>query len=348
MTTISASTSLPHPQWAVSTADEYTQILQQPKDGLAIVATGSEQGLLNLRGVDAATGQVKWAVDNAFYANKPPTVGPDGDLYGQNLQGNGIEVRDGKTGQVIRSMPEPDIAMYTGVTSGKNLYVGAANPTEVGVWALDPSSGQEKWHKALHYMSGITPTEVGGSVMCENGSDLWALDPDTGTLKWSFQAEHGVNQPPVLGPDGTLYVIDHNSTVYALDSKNAQGEVKPKWTNHLDMPVKNPDQVNNLDVSQPLVFTPQGLVVAATGQSVRLLDAATGQQKWEDQLPIDSPAVAGANGQVYVGNGEGISQFNPADGSTAYWQATFEAPPAGQAPANIIAPFGVGKLAGFQ
>ena len=102
---------------------------------------------------------------------------------------------------------------------GRTVYVGACNYPNPGttLYALKPD-GSQLWVSqlpALGPTSGYSPAvdDDGTIYFAVNQGPLYAIEPD-GTQKWAFSGHGCVASAPVVGPDGTIYVLGSEATVF--------------------------------------------------------------------------------------------------------------------------------------
>jgi hypothetical protein len=140
-----------------------------------------------------------------------------------------------------------------------------------------------------------------------------------GSLKWMFRTRirsfvNGIKTPPLLGPDGTLYVATELGDIVAIDtvgnSSTAAGSVK--WTYY------SGDQFET-----PLALGPDGTLYAG-GRHVYAIDtvgnssAASGSVKWMHiQRGISGAVTLGPDGTLYVVNAMVISAIDTVGNSSA-------------------------------
>lgn len=113
---------------------------------------------------------------------------------------------------------------------GKTVYAVTFR-APAGLYAYDILTGKRKWGyvgKATSAAYGCAPVVDPNSGVAYYGTavagDFFAVNPD-GTLKWKCTKMKSVNKAyPAIGSDGTVYVLDSGSKVWALSA--ADGSVK--------------------------------------------------------------------------------------------------------------------------
>lgn len=263
-------------------------------------------------------------------------VGPAGALIVNDIVilGNrkgmvhGVRLSDGKRmGRIKHNAPiEGGMAMGEGMLflpmagdkrsvvayelwSGKKQWARKGSPVEAGliytdgkviaadaeatVYALDPKTGEPFWETSLHEKSTVvaSPIVVDDQiyVLDEHGV-LYVLSLDSGELLWKKNI--GVPVYNTAASDGRLlFVPTTRGQLFALDLEDG-GEV---WQFSVaDTTVR---------FSTP-AYSPKSkhIAVSATNGEVRMLDAATGEVKWDTRLDgaISTPPLI-TNQTIYVG-----------------------------------------------
>ena len=105
---------------------------------------------------------------------------------------------------------------------GKTVYAVTFR-APAGLYAYDIATGKKKWgylSQASSAAYGCAPVVDPRSGVVYFGTsvagEFYAVNPD-GTLKWKCAKMKAVNKSyPAIGSDGTVYVLDSGSTLYAL------------------------------------------------------------------------------------------------------------------------------------
>ncbi len=94
--------------------------------------------------------------------------------------------------------------------------------TSKGLYALDPSSGSEKWVYSTEMPLGHSPTASGG-ILYVGGFDryLHAINASTGKGIWKFQAGAGFDTNPLV-VNGIVYAGNRDGCFYAINANNGQ------------------------------------------------------------------------------------------------------------------------------
>lgn len=152
---------------------------------------------------------------------------------------------------------------------------------------------------------------------------LFAVDPG-GKVKWKKDLEHAwTDDPPVIGPDGTIYCLDRQTTLYAF---NENGSLK--WKN-TDMTQPRKEFGNMALITTRLAPGPDGSLYFGTGDGRLVCLDERGKFKWDVKMDKEmdhyaSPSVNQKTGTIYVGAGrynEGIVAINP-DGTQKWKNVT--------------------------
>jgi outer membrane protein assembly factor BamB len=253
------------------------------------------------------------------------------------------------------------------VGSDGTVYVvqkKAAHRASALLRAISPTT-----HKALWSWSGAGPALGAVPAIAPDGT-VYLLLERSGLPGWLYAIKRGGTTlwkdpvsdfggtyecgcgPPTLGPDGTVYLQNADSEVYALNPKN--GHVYWSFAGSLgdvqkgDMPAISPDGAT--------------LYLTSNGGDLYALSAGPtgGQVQWTYQIQaqpgatfFNAPSV-GPNGTIYLTTGESdvfqssdIDAVNP--NGTLKWvyvaSGTFESTPAVTAAGQVVAANNAGILA---
>lgn len=261
---------------------------------------------------------------------------------GGRVYAGGLAV-DGETGRGVGGdwhghMHTPTVA--------DALYVSAFD-----LQARDPATAEPRWTFQTDVDRGGLPAPTTASeTVYVPGSlgdpTLYAVDADDGTERWRVETDADVGVPVAVDGE-TVYVVDDESTVYAL---TAAGE--ERWRRALETDVsrsapavandrvylgswdgtvlalrtddgatdwRRSDGAMGFRVGGPVAVTAETVVAAGREGSVAALDATTGRVRWRvstDAYELGAPAVA--DGVVYVGaaGGSGAGTLLALDSAT--------------------------------
>jgi len=139
-----------------------------------------------------------------------------------------------------------------------------------------------------------------------------------GTVKWTFTLGRWAESSPVIGADGTIYIGDHDSKLYAIKPDGTE-----KWTFQAGEPVYSDYwEIWKGILSTPAIGSDGTIYFTSMANNLYAINP-DGTEKWT--FPIDlsvdvwsSPAI-GADGTIYVGSHDNyqgkLYAINPEDGS---------------------------------
>lgn len=181
-----------------------------------------------LRAVDARTGTERWSYpvgDAASCGGVPVRVTPAPDGYVYVAAGTRVLAVDIVSGHVRWHFESPAVflsppAFAPGpAVTGGGVYLADYLGT---VYALDASTGKDRWRIATESRQSIEPVlVVAGNVHVGSGSALYTLDAVTGTPKWRFAAGGEVVGAPVVA-DGRVHFGSADHVLYTLDAAGGQ------------------------------------------------------------------------------------------------------------------------------
>ncbi|MGW2588867.1 outer membrane protein assembly factor BamB family protein [Streptomyces sp. NPDC001515] len=181
-----------------------------------------------LRAVDARTGTERWSYpvgDAASCGGVPVRVTPAADGYVYIAAGTRVLAVDIAAGHVRWHFEAPAVflsppAFAPGpAVTGGGVYLADYLGT---VYALDASTGKDRWRIATEARQSIEPVLVeAGNVHVGSGSALYTLDAVTGTPKWRFAAGGEVVGAPVVA-DGRVHFGSADHVLYTLDAAGGQ------------------------------------------------------------------------------------------------------------------------------
>jgi YD repeat-containing protein len=251
--------------------------------------------------------------------------------------------------------------------AGTDPLSAASAPTD-GQVVRDLNSGS---HKQVAVGSDGTVYQLSAGTLINNGS-LDALYPDF-TVKWSVPYSSEVGLAPMIGNDGTIYVV---STFQGFFAYRPDGT--PRWTLRISSSSTDqgifaqpaigadgtiyyvydyyrnsssgfgylfaitPDGKGSpnwtrpvVDASTPVAVSLAGHVAAVSGNSLKLFNTS-GAQLWDSGLPASRLAF-GADGTLYVTNSAGLHALDPATGQRRWLKEGVSSQPLIDAGNRIIA-----------
>ncbi|MEN8649235.1 PQQ-binding-like beta-propeller repeat protein [Streptomyces sp. 21So2-11] len=181
-----------------------------------------------LRSLDARTGTERWSYpigDAASCGGVPVRVTPAPDGYVYVAAGTRVLAVDTVSGRVRWHFEAPAVFLSAPAfapgpaVTGGGVYLADYLGT---VYALDASTGKDRWRIATESRQSIEPVLVAaGNVHVGSGSALYTLDAVTGTPKWRFAAGGEVVGAPVVS-DGRVHFGSADHCLYTLDASGGQ------------------------------------------------------------------------------------------------------------------------------
>ncbi|GEM_PF-2779430 len=241
-----------------------------------------------------APGTIKWAFTLPDPVDLPLAVAANGTLYA--AASNGVLYALGQDGEQDWAFATENNDLFTtGPLAGADgsVYIAAASTK---VYAVT-SSGASKWGgPSPLFPDNITAPLVQGAdgavyVYDGDASSLYALDPLTGVGDSTFTALPGVARPPVIGSDGTIYVVDIADMLYLVPPSGGLGEA-------ISTDVSG--------ISAPLAAGPAGLIYLVKDNYDLYALNPDATQKWGPYtMPdiVEAAAVTGTDGAAYIYDG---------------------------------------------
>ena len=196
------------------------------------LGTGTDEIRVELRALDASTGDLLWNHRTGYGSNRRFVVANNrvyftaSSKYDQQLQ-HELHALDAWTGESIwryssrsRHWP-PSLPTVVDDTA----YVIESDSQSLYVSALATTSGERLWdHRAIDWESGelTQPTVVDGVVYVgSNKGEMFALRASNGELLWKYDTGHtGISRPVVT--EGIVYFVSYplRKTLYAVDASS--------------------------------------------------------------------------------------------------------------------------------
>jgi outer membrane protein assembly factor BamB len=187
--------------------------------------------------------------------------------------------------------------------------------------------------KPIYYSAPAVGTD--GTIYVSTGillrthtGRVHAVNPD-GTERWTADLDENVPPPdgsvraenngssPAIGPDGTVYVVDHRNVVYAFDPATGAR----RWTNN-DYESDNAWAVGQ---KTPAIGS-DGTLYVCIDAALVALDPADGSEVWSRDVRSGNfcanSAVVDRTGVIYIVSNDWLHAFEP-DGSP-HWPQPFE------------------------
>jgi serine/threonine-protein kinase len=200
-------------------------VVASPASAGGTIVVGSEDE--TVYGFDAASGAVRWhASTDAPVQGSAAIAGTT--AYVGSLDGN-IYAFDTTNGRQIWKHPLPLEVVSTPAVSDGLVVVGAD-----GLYALDASTGEQRWHAPAGDVLS-SPTVVNGTVVFgSSDGKVYGVVLATGAPVWQVTTGGPVrSSPAVVG--GRAYIGSDDSSLYAIDLATR----RVAWKQPLGAPVKS-------------------------------------------------------------------------------------------------------------
>jgi len=305
-----------------------------------ILYVGQDWGGSKVYAVDPASGGALGEPYDVGSSSYELTIAPDGTIYvpaGAKLFALNANLTLKWQASVGTNW------LYVALAADGTVYAGNYDNK---VYALDPANGNVKWNSDLLASFPWNPV-VGLDGTIYVGTDdydgtFYSLDPANGHIKKSYKtwssgsSNSAIYGCPAIAADGTIYVANYNSRVFAFNpdlSVKWQKDITP-WARILASPALAPDgtiyvgtrdtyklyALNPTDgslkwgapftagyeiVSSPLVGSDGVVYVGGNDSKVYALDPATGNKLWDYPAGnwINLPMAMGPDGTVYAVSG---------------------------------------------
>lgn len=282
-------------RWTVS----LDNIKATPAVDAGTVYVGDRDG--QVATLDAADGEIKWTYDASGGIETSPVV--INDMVVVACEDNLIRAIDRDSGNTHwRHEVDSDSLDHDGLVTS----VAAANDSVVftaldgTLTALEASSGLERWTYDVAGSNTNTVTLTGHSAIVGGMGTratadgyVCAVDLESGTHNWTFEGDASISTTPTVA-DGSVFVADDNSFVYALDehSGNQQWKTSAAIVKGAIYGVKG--------ATSPVVA--DGIVyVGSRFENAYALDASSGELLWVFQTDASTTTPTVTDGTVYVG-----------------------------------------------
>jgi len=167
---------------------------------------------------NAKTGTLKWSRNFLNSSIAAPAIGDDGTVYVRTQRY--VVAVNGATGDTkwkfdcIGSPKEPPAIGYDG-----NIYFGTGNGK---VYGVNGRTGAQLWMADLglaNFGDSSAIDAKGVLYLASLGmsdTNIYAVDTTTGKVLWKVKPNLSGCRNPILGPDGTLYLISATSELVAI------------------------------------------------------------------------------------------------------------------------------------
>jgi hypothetical protein len=211
-------------------------------------------------------GTIKWRSNLPGFFQYQPIIGLDGTIYVGTDEGfyafypNNGTLR--YTALIGKDVCDPPIQSPKG-----NLYVGTYDGY---LYAIYPN-GTIQWDYYLRYPYARPSIDTDGNIYLSAYACryVYCLSPN-GTLRWTFYSNQDIWDAPLIGDDGTIYLVA------GLDAI----AITPNGTEKWRTPVVNPGDGPSL--------SPDGTIVySSLGEDVFGLDPDDGHIRWQYRLSFN-------------------------------------------------------------
>jgi outer membrane protein assembly factor BamB len=186
--------------------------------GCIIMYCGTDNGSIHTYKIGGAGNPPwnEWIADDSTNARSIMSVAidSDGTIYAASEEA-GLYAIDRETGLTKWHKKWPGQAANTVVVDDENTVFVAVGSI---LHALDSTTGLELWNRqVLLDSSGSGPVIANDGTIYTGGSKLCALSPE-GTLLWEYDCGSNIENTPLIGSDGVIYVGTQNGKVHAVNS----------------------------------------------------------------------------------------------------------------------------------
>ncbi|MBE7503556.1 MAG: PQQ-binding-like beta-propeller repeat protein [Verrucomicrobiales bacterium] len=251
--------------------------------------------------VDGATGEAKWRFESTSIVESSPAFGADGTLFVGSNSGM-LYALSAATGT-----KKWDFHARGQFSTGNDVMSSPALAEDGtvffasdngNVYALNGATGAKKWEFATGKAVGGSPVVgANGTLYVISDGRLYALDAGTGRVSWLAPDVQGGTRTPALGADGTVFVGPANGYFRAFDGVSG----RDKW------PLSDYQSAYALlSMGASPVLSPEGRIYfGGVSASKKLFahEGVTGAKLWEFETrgAVNSVPAIGADGTVYFG-----------------------------------------------
>lgn len=241
--------------------------------------------------VDLSTGKVKWR----YHARQPIEASPS--VTGEMVcfgSADGVMRCLDHSGKVLWEYQARSEILSSPVVSGGRLFF---NSQDDRVHALNAGTGVREWTYSRATYTVVSPRIYGSPAYSGDGAlfflfsdgHIVSLNAETGDEAWSRQVISGFDKAgkwrrSPLYQDGTVFVIDGNEAVQALDA--ATGEVKG---------------VYGIVKARDFIVPDRKSIVLVGETDIVALDRLSGAILWKKKLSIGAASsVFASGGELFV------------------------------------------------
>jgi outer membrane protein assembly factor BamB len=333
-TVVAVPTPTPDPAEVSTAASEQSAIMPMFRGNAA--RTGENPGPSPL---DRPV--VKWKTFLGGESYASPVVGA-GTVYVATKAGSLVALRLGNGTERWRVDVGDYVARTTPALSGNTLFVAAG----YALLAIDAETGVERWSVPLRFAGSCSPVVDGNLVYAATQEGhISAFAIETGEEVWHYRNDNLLFGSPAVA-EGVVVIADEAGVVTAIDARTGRemwqrpaggeafttpaiaGGVAFVATNAPSLTafeLKTGAQLWRRDVggeSSPAAGD-RFVFLGGDDQSVRALDATTGETRWSSPLGYAiRSSVTFADEAVYIGSGPTLTAIDRDDGSTLWTHVT--------------------------
>ena len=174
-------------------------------------------------------GKLKWKYHTKGYISGSPAIDSDGTVYAGSWDGNLYAVNSNGTLKWKYKLKSNSVYTSPAIGSDGTIYIGS----DCDFYAVN-KAGKLKWeyHTNGNIYASPAIDDDGNIYVGSYDGNLYALNSN-GTLKWKYFAGTkdwdgillGISESPVIGPDGTIYIVNHCN----LNALKSNGTLKWKY-----------------------------------------------------------------------------------------------------------------------
>lgn len=223
---------------------------------------------------DLKSGKVLWKFNAKYPLEAPPTVAGDLVCFGS---ADGImRCFNNKTGKQLWEYQAKSEILSSPIIKEDKLFFSSSDDR---VYALSLSTGEKLWSYARANFSMVSPRIYGSPAFADNRvymffSDgfLTSLSADNGKELWAkkvvkdFNTTRLLRRTPLID-NGTVYIIDENNAVQALNQET--GEVKG---------------IYNIIKAYDFIVPDKSSIVIAGSEQIAAIDRLSGTVLWKKDI----------------------------------------------------------------
>lgn len=178
-------------------------------DGQRIFLGGTDRMFYCL---ESGSGKLIWKFEMDSKIRAGSTISGE-TLYVPSEDGT-LYILNAKTGNLLGKLKISDELVSQPLVRNNTCYLGSS---DTNLYALNLIDRTIKWrYKTRGNISGVVALGKGMILATSTDGFGYALDEATGALRWKFQAKGPINAPPVVAPEGTIYLSTGEGIIYAL------------------------------------------------------------------------------------------------------------------------------------